>query len=142
MSDPLTWHPLYNVGIHEIDLQHKTLFAMCNNLIRLIDKPTHDTELEDLISDFHGYLTYHNAFEEGLMKEHKYPNMASHVLEHRNLVEKVRELLRPHDETYNLDDESKRLFLEAMAEHVSGDDLELGRYLAKHVPEDASYSGV
>ncbi len=134
----LTWHPIYNIGIHEIDLQHKTLFAMCNNLFTLIDQGAEQHKVEELISDFLGYLTYHNSFEEKLMKVFEYPNLKTHLIEHHAFVAKIRDLLKPHDDSFNFEASAQQRVLESLTEHISGDDLELGSFLAKHIPENVN----
>ena len=138
MSETLLWHPIYNIGVHEIDVQHKTLFAMCKQMCTFAQTGAYENELNDLIHDFLGYLSYHNCFEETLMRILDYPNREAHIKEHHLLTQKLRGLLRPHDETYNLISESKYLFMETLAEHVSGDDLELGRFLKDTIPAEVN----
>lgn len=140
MTDMLCWHPLYNTGIHQIDLQHKTLLALCNSLAAAIDKHQSTIVLQDIISDFLGYLTYHNNYEEQLMQIFDYPNRQSHVAEHQALTARLRRLLRSDGLITEHQRLSQDTLLEILAEHISGDDIELGHYLAEHIPAQCDTS--
>lgn len=83
MNDTFTWTEGMSVGVRELDLQHRHLFGMLNELIAAIDgsPDKSDHRLLLLMSGIMNYNLYHLQSEEDLMEEFDCTS-AAHVEAH------------------------------------------------------------
>lgn len=82
------WKDCYSLGDELIDEQHKSLIAMLNDLA--------EAESEDVaeaaytcLSRMGNYAREHFRAEEALMREKGYPDLAKHIAEHTEFINKV-----------------------------------------------------
>ena len=85
----ITWKPEYDIGIQEIDEQHKKLVGLINNLYDVIVKKGTHEEIGQVIKDVIEYTKIHFAIEECLLRMFEYENYDSHKRGHDLFVEKV-----------------------------------------------------
>lgn len=128
----LVWNEeLHRVGVPVLDDQHREIIERVNLITDAVHHGCKDEEVHDLMDDLILCAYEHFAFEERLMGEYGYPDMESHVAEHFDLIEQVRnmrKLLRiPHPEKIPL----VLAFLADWAEsHILQSDKEIGTFLA------------
>ncbi|NUM42497.1 MAG: bacteriohemerythrin, partial [Leptospiraceae bacterium] len=89
------WDESYSVGVDSIDLQHKNLFDMINNLHDNIHSIKNEplaikTTLDELIS----YIQYHFLHEEELLKKNNFPEFQVHSIEHEKLCGNLEEFIK------------------------------------------------
>lgn len=89
----LIWDDSYKVNVAEIDMQHKRLFNMVNDMHKamktgVVDDTVMKTILEQLID----YCDIHFATEERYMSLYNYTNLTSHKSAHEQLTQKTHEL--------------------------------------------------
>ena len=84
------WKKEYELGISEIDDQHRELLRMISQL----DSGLEQGEIFELLDGLTDYAGYHFSTEEGLMVEAKYSGYEAHLLEHHGFVERVREFVK------------------------------------------------
>lgn len=83
------WTDDLTVGIDEIDSQHKSLFLQ---LEKLLDACVAGGEREEVLAmlDFlDNYVVTHFATEEGLQREHCYPDFEKHRREHEGFLHRI-----------------------------------------------------
>ncbi|MDV7212464.1 bacteriohemerythrin [Azotobacter beijerinckii] len=121
----LTWRNDLNTGIEVIDMQHRRIVEMINQLDETQgqDRAAVGVVIEALVD----YTVSHFAFEESLMEEAGYPFSRAHKRIHDLFIKRVYDYRARY----------------AVGEDVAGElqDL-LSRWLFSHIKEeDASYVG-
>lgn len=87
--DVITWKPEYDIGIQEIDEQHKKLVALINDFYTAIVRNSNQEELAKVIDAVVDYTKVHFAIEECLLRMFEYDDYAAHKRGHDLFVEKV-----------------------------------------------------
>lgn len=86
------WDPTYEIGVPEIDSQHRELFACCDQLLAAMREAHGRDEAGEALSFLERYVAEHFADEERLMELAGYPSLELHRLQHRSFVAALREL--------------------------------------------------
>jgi hemerythrin len=128
------WDPSLETGEPEIDLQHKGLFALANELQTCVDAGGDQTEaVTDTVYRLADYVVQHFHDEEALMLRCGYPGMTAHHRLHQNLTE---ETMRVASRFFNGEDllpTDLAAFLNTwLREHIREEDMRLVRYVRKH----------
>ena len=89
----MTWNESYSVKVYEIDEEHKQLFKMINDLHDAMKSGQGSTVVAKVLDRLVRYTRIHFANEEEAMARVEYPAFLSHVAVHRELTQKVEELL-------------------------------------------------
>lgn len=87
------WKDRYNLGIAEIDQQHKKLFDIGRrvyDLAALDDSYDHYDEIMGLIDELLEYTEYHFDYEEKLMEKYNYEGYAQQLEEHKFYTDKIK----------------------------------------------------
>jgi len=83
------WSSQYSVGIGSIDAQHRTLFAIADELFNAMSTGKGQAALRKILDRLLHYTASHFAHEERLMRLHNYPDLAKHKAEHEALTKQV-----------------------------------------------------
>ena len=75
----------YQIGIAEIDAQHRELFRVLAQLERHSGDGYSYEAAKEALSQLTSYASVHFAIEESLMRMHGYPELTAHVAEHQRL---------------------------------------------------------
>lgn len=98
----LHWEKKYEIGIPEIDEQHKHLFEIGNDIYKLLNDPLAFDKYDQifaLITELKNYTKYHFSSEEALMLKLKYRGYFQQKTDHEDFVTKI--------ESVNLDEVDK-----------------------------------
>ena len=82
------WKPEYNLGLSEIDKEHRELLGLMSALKSETIKSKPDL-LSRVIDTLIEYTKKHFLLEERLMRNVQYPNVESQIKLHRKFIEKV-----------------------------------------------------
>ena len=89
----ITWQSEYELGIVEIDNQHKKIVEIINRLFEMFS--THKMEdeagLTQILKELSDYADYHFTTEEKYFEAFKYPQAAGHIEMHNNYRTKIGE---------------------------------------------------
>ena len=85
------WSDTYSVNIGIVDMQHKNLVNIINELHRAMIGGKAKQELGKILSELVKYTQVHFKTEENLMESHSYPDYANHKLQHEHLTKTVQE---------------------------------------------------
>ena len=85
----LLWGPMLEVGVKEIDAQHRKLVDLANELSDAQIAGKAKDALGKTLAELVRYTVSHFATEERLMDQHKYPATAEHKQLHKDLVKTV-----------------------------------------------------
>ncbi len=126
------WKPSYELNVPEIDVQHRQLVGMINELYEAMKNGRGHEVVEHILTDLQSYIQQHFETEERYMKRHKYPDLEKHKLEHRKLENQVIELNRLRQDDHKISTPELMSFLcNWLRDHLAGTDKEFGEYLKK-----------
>jgi hemerythrin-like metal-binding protein len=83
------WSDTYSVQIGIIDMQHKNLVNLVNELHQAMGVGQGKEQAGKILSNLIRYTQVHFKTEENLMESHKYPEYTSHKSEHDRLTKTV-----------------------------------------------------
>ncbi|NJD34732.1 MAG: PAS domain S-box protein [Betaproteobacteria bacterium] len=89
----LAWHSTYECGQPEIDRDHRTLFAVTNDLLNAIVAGRSTEVIGEIVDTLAREATQHFAREEAILSAHGYPHTEEHARIHRELTEKAVHLI-------------------------------------------------
>lgn len=81
----IEWTKSLEIGIKEIDDQHKELIKLINNTYNLKKQ----INVAKILNELTSFARTHFSTEERYFNEWKYPNTTEHMLEHEKLILKV-----------------------------------------------------
>lgn len=103
------WNDKFNLGLHEIDDQHKQLVAIMNKICQAINEGRGDKIIEEVLIEMQDYALNHFELEEKYFDQFHYEKSELHKEWHRTFIQKIVELA---DE---LDRDKKSVSIEAIA---------------------------
>jgi hemerythrin-like metal-binding protein len=87
----VTWSDEFNLGMDEIDAQHRVLIDLINDVwVAVVKKPDRDEALR-VLEELEKYTITHFTAEEIFMREIGYQNFDQHKEEHTKFVARVAE---------------------------------------------------
>ena len=129
----LMWDSSFNVGVEDIDTQHKKLLKLINKLHDAMMCGKENDVLESVLSSVTDYTEYHFTFEEGLMDKFDYPGSEKHMGEHKELKAKLFEIQAEYPAHKPGANMRVMDFLQKwLIDHIIGgdDDMKLGAYIS------------
>jgi hemerythrin-like metal-binding protein len=117
------WKPEYSVKVEEIDIQHKRLFALINELHDAINS-THTKELlNKIIDELVNYSVYHFDTEEKYFDKFHYKFSDEHKKEHELFKKKVVDIVKRYkNNEINISFEIIDFLEDWIIQHVTGSD--------------------
>lgn len=124
------WAELYSVGIAQIDEQHKRLIGLLNELWRAMMEGHGRDQLGRTLEALIQYTLTHFEFEEDLMREHHYPGLEAHRLQHEKLAGQVRAMQTDFLEGHGTTPRELMLFLQGwIVRHIVASDKKYAPHL-------------
>lgn len=128
----IVWNKAFDVGIPEIDTQHRELIETFNRLADTLQSAEGQVLPLAIINELIGKVKIHSDYEEHLMRTSGHPGSAVHAEEHRRFIRDIEELSRRMLATGkpDLQQGSLKILGRRLLEHtVSGADRELVAHL-------------
>jgi hemerythrin len=99
MAVKFEWNEIYELGILEIDLQHKKLISISNELYDVATKDDVNLKLtmSKILKNLTDYTVYHFTSEEEFMKKYGYEGVPMHKIAHDNFVAEVTQQIKKLD---------------------------------------------
>ena len=88
-TDLIVWRDSFNIGYEKIDIQHKQLVKLINELYRIHILEDKDQKMTQIFLDLQSYTVSHFSQEELLMKKYNYKFFSEHKSEHNEFLEKI-----------------------------------------------------
>ena len=88
-EDLLSWKSQYNLGLDEIDAQHKSLLDLINKAWLAIVQRSDQSVVLAVIEELERYTLAHFAAEETFMRVTEYPGFAEHKREHGSFIARI-----------------------------------------------------
>lgn len=89
----VTWCDDYNVNVEEIDIQHRKILELVNNLHSSVEACIDKNDLKDLLVELVEFTRMHFSTEEQLMEKYDHPEREEHLSEHRILLQHMTDLV-------------------------------------------------
>ena len=131
---PIIWRNDYAIGVDDIDQQHRSLFALLEELANAkeggLDKQQMQAKQENALFQLVDYIKTHFAAEEELMQKFNYPYFDSHKRVHDGFAKKI-EIFYSEFQRGEMDIlRSVIVFLEEwLKEHILGADQDIGKHI-------------
>ncbi len=97
MAKLIVQNSKYSVKVASIDGQHQKIFDTIDRLNQALADGQGKTVVKQVLDDLIAYTMNHFSSEEALLEKQGYPKLASHKMEHKTLVEKVRGFQKDYD---------------------------------------------
>ena len=85
----IIWSDQYSVGVSELDKQHKQIINVINELNDNLDLSSQSGQLHNILGRIIIYAQNHLEYEENLLRENDYPDLANHLSKHRDYTKTV-----------------------------------------------------
>ena len=118
----MKWDKGCRLGIHEIDSQHRLLFAIAGELYEIEKPEDHGPEIRYVIDHIRKYVNEHFIFEEQAMEQSGYPGFQDHREAHRKIVEEINHTLTSSKTLASLKYQLEYLMTVWVREHILAED--------------------
>jgi len=96
MSDFVAWSPIYSVSNSALDVQHKQILKLMNDLHSVISSTSNKETIKKAIIRIRIILETHLRYEETLMKYALFPECDNHRQIHRSLLIRTSAMFDSH----------------------------------------------
>ena len=83
------WKGKYEIGVAEIDFQHRYFLSLINRLRRELEGIDDPEYQQGLMSELMSYAKFHFISEENMMRRDGYPGLEQHHQHHQMLLEQL-----------------------------------------------------
>ncbi len=90
-GDIISWSEEMELGIPEIDQQHRKLVDMLNEFYHELEEGHREEAVKHFLKELEDYLRYHFEYEESLLQRVGYPDTANHRKTHEMFKKLYRE---------------------------------------------------
>ncbi len=125
----IEWHDGLNLGVSEIDSQHKELISIINQVLEKVKSGSSDAVIDGLLAQLREYAVHHFNSEEKFMEKIDYPDILKHKQLHKQLKDKVKffQSARFRKEEVSWD-EVKELLTRWLIEHILREDYKIAQH--------------
>lgn len=89
------WNPRFDTGIEVIDLQHRRIVSMINDL-HSSSVGNETAMVDDVLQRMRDYVAEHFSFEEELMRAANYPYLDTHIQLHQRFMKRLETMSAQH----------------------------------------------
>ena len=83
------WNTTFETGITRIDIQHKVIIRILNELYDIIIENNEEYKMSEIIDELMQYTEYHFSEEEKLFDRYNYIEGKEHKIEHLKFVKEI-----------------------------------------------------
>ena len=130
--EKLSWNDSYLLGIAEIDLQHKKLLSLADDMYEIVngDEATLKVNLSKVLKSLTDYTVYHFTNEEEFMKKYGYPSADMHKSMHDNFIAEVTKQIKSLNSATKIEAERLYSFLASwVLNHIAKSDKVWAEYV-------------
>ena len=117
----IQWNTRFDTGIEIIDLQHRKIISMSNDLHN--SSVNHDRALiDDVLQRMREYVAEHFSFEEELMRAADYPYLHAHSQLHQRFMERLESMSEQHACGENIHQDLSGFLTRWLTHHIGHED--------------------
>ncbi|MCB1908501.1 MAG: hemerythrin family protein [Rhodocyclaceae bacterium] len=124
------WNPALEVGVDEMDEDHRTLFGLLIRVQRASDCNDRVAAM-GVLKELSDYTEWHFAREEALMRRHGYEFAAEHREEHQRLARQVAHMVADLDHGHVVPQDVATFLQRWLIGHIAGADRHAGEAIAR-----------
>jgi hemerythrin len=128
---PFTWTSELELGVEEIDEQHRELFRRAERLYHAM-RQGQPLAAEAMLASFRDFVFSHFEFEERWMRRAEFPGLDGHREAHREFADRLHAITgeyRRHGPSPAVADTLREWSEAWLQEHIGGPDRLLGRWV-------------
>lgn len=129
----IEWKEEFSVGVAAVDLEHRELIELINDLHTLMGKGATQEQVVSSLGDIFAQISAHFALEEKFMRETGYEHYLAHKDDHEKLLDEIRDIMDRVEDDGSFDE--KRLSGELdtwFSEHFRRHDARLHKEFPEH----------
>lgn len=119
----IVWTPDYEIGIEVIDNQHRRIVEYINEVYAVREQQEARERLAEVLFDLVDYTMSHFAFEEALMDEAGYPDLALHRLTHDTFSRQIQTFKSRFENGEDIAEDLANMLQRWLLEHIVTDDV-------------------
>lgn len=129
----ISWDSDLSVNVEEIDIQHKELIKMLNELNDAMKVGKSKEMIGNILERMVSYMHNHFALEEKYFDQFGFPESTSHKLEHENFTVKVSEFMKRYSSgQLALSIDVMNFLIDWLVNHIKGTDKRYSRFFNEH----------
>lgn len=128
----IEWRTSYEIGIKQIDMQHKALFDKINDLLEACNSKKGKEEVINTINFLGDYVVTHFSDEEKLQRESGYPEYANHKAAHDKFIkdyENIKARFEQEGVSLNFVITVNKVVIDWLIKHIGSADKAFGDYI-------------
>ncbi|MCX7667890.1 MAG: hemerythrin family protein, partial [Atribacterota bacterium] len=127
----LTWSSNFSIGVPKVDEQHQELFRRTNMLLEACQSGKGKENVREMLDFLGNYVNSHFSYEEGLMKEYRYPEFSSHRALHEGFTQSFLKLKAEAEKGVGLTlvTQVNKTVVDWWVNHILKIDKQLGAFL-------------
>ena len=124
------WKKDYELGIEDIDLQHRFFLNLINRLADELRMTTDAPRRASLIAELNAYARFHFISEENMMANANYPQLGEHRRHHLELISELnsKEAMLQLDATDQRAGDVVDFLVEWFLHHTTGEDRRFAEF--------------
>ena len=127
------WSKKYEIGMRDIDEQHKTLIEAFDNFMTSVQRGESKKKIIELLDFLENYAHDHFRREEAYQLKYKYPEFQKHKAIHDSFKVKLKNFraeIQSNKSALSLALSIQRELVEWIINHIKEEDRKLGLFLA------------
>ena len=97
-NEIVSWSETYSTGIRLIDVQHKELVTLTNNLYRSCLTDNEGIAFKKAMQQMVDYVSFHFSAEIELLKQINYPDILDHQKQHEDLIKSILDAAKDYED--------------------------------------------
>ena len=138
----LQWSSEYELGIQVIDNQHERIVDYINDVDELQSRNANRSQMQQVLHCLIDYTQSHFAFEEALLEQVGYQELAEHQQLHQTFIKQIEGMHQDFLNGHDIADQLAEVLLKWLLEHIHSDDQSYSAIvketLLKQNPQDHS----
>ncbi|MGB1883192.1 MAG: bacteriohemerythrin [Gammaproteobacteria bacterium] len=102
MAPLIEWMDEFELGIDEVDADHRALIELINGLTDALNTDSGDDDIKHLLTEIHTRIGDHFGEEERIMRETGYAAYDAHKADHERLLGDILNMIDDYREVYAL----------------------------------------
>lgn len=127
----IEWKPGYEIGIAEIDHEHREFIKRLNRFFATAAKGATDDGAINELGEVYAWISAHFALEETIMRTHDYDQFQDHKDDHERLLDDIRDIMEACQAslTPNMDNSLQRRLEDWFVGHFKTKDSRLHKMI-------------
>jgi len=130
----VAWNDSYLLGHEQVDMQHKEVFKITNDLLKACNGGCGKEKLQDTLRYLETYTMQHFYYEEELQLRHNFPEYERHKKLHDDFAKLFSEMKARSSESgavIGISNELCEILVGRLIDHIQREDKKIGTHIAK-----------